>query len=168
MDESMTCSSLDPAWQAPCRQCEEHTEPSKYAYGEMRKASPQVNQWRASEKKPISKSMENFHTSFHPAGVWPHGFLDQACLYKQDMVKSRKRLSANHHPDRIIQRSLEAPLPLMSGAQYPVSQVAGQCDSKHKLFKNISLQFTIWDWIWLFWSINKKCSIFLRKFWSSH
>ncbi|XP_011617257.1 adapter protein CIKS isoform X3 [Takifugu rubripes] len=43
------------------------------------------------------------------------------------MVKSRKRLSSNHHQDRIIQRSLETPLPLMSGAQYPVSQQADCC-----------------------------------------
>lgn len=138
MDESMTSSSLDLAWQALCRQCKEHIEPSKCADGEMRKASPQVNQCGASERKSISKSMENFHTSFHPAGVWPHDFHDQAWSYKQDIMKSRKSLSLNHHQDRMIQRSLEIPLPLMSGAQYPVSQLAGQCDSKYKLFKNIS------------------------------
>lgn len=147
MDESMTSSSMDLAWPAPCRKCEEHTEPSKCACGGMSKASQQDDQWGPSERKPISTSVENFDTNFQTAGVWPHFFHGQAWSYQQDPMKSRNRLCSIHHKDRMVQESLEPPFPLMSEGPYPLSQLAGQSFTLHDLLTNR-----------LFWS--KKCYLF--------
>lgn len=112
MDESMTSSSLDLAWPPPCRQCQEHTESNK----------------RVERLRHVPKSTEAFHTNFHPAGVWSDVFHDQVWTYKHNLMQSRNRPFSHQHKDRMIQESLEAPLPLMSQAQYPASQLAGQCD----------------------------------------
>lgn len=128
MDESMTSSSLGLTWPPPCRQCKEHTESSKHDYGEMSEASPQVNQWRPCERKHFPKSMESSHTNLHSASRWPCVFHGQVWSFKQDMIESRKTSSSSHHQHRMMQESLEPPLPLMSETQYPVSQLAGQCD----------------------------------------
>lgn len=149
MDESMTSSSVDLAWPPPCRKCKEHTESSKCAYGEMSKASQQDNQWGPSDREPISKSIENFATNYQPAGIGPRVFNGQVWSYNQDPMKSRNRLSSNHHKDRMIQESLEPPLPLMSEAQYPLSQLAGQSFTVHNM-----LTYR------LFWSNSKKCYLF--------
>lgn len=112
MDESMTSSSLNLAWLPPCRQCQEHTDSSKC-----------VDKLRHNPK-----STEAFQTNFHPAGVWARGFDGQMLTYKHNVMASRNRPFSHQHKDRMIQESLEAPLPLLSEVQYPASQLAGQCD----------------------------------------
>lgn len=110
MDESMTSSSLNLAWPPPCRQCQEQTESSKCV----------------DSLRQIPKTAEAFHTNFRPAGIWPQGFHGQVWTYKHNVTASRSR--AFSQQGRMIQESLEAPLPLMSEVRYPASQLAGQCD----------------------------------------
>lgn len=106
MDESMTASSLDLAWPPPCRQCQDQSVSCIGA---------------------VPKSREALQTNLHPAVVGPHVFHSQVWTYQHNVVASKNRLFSHQLKDRMIQESLEAPLPLMSDVQCP-ALLAGQCD----------------------------------------
>lgn len=155
MDERMTSSGLDLAWPASCKQCSGHTETSKrpqeHDYEEVRGAEYSVGQWRLPEiqlqHEPRAAPQPCFilptqsrpSDPAHPAGVWPHGFREQASLYEQDlMVNHRGFAGPSDWPQRHSveeAESLDPPCSLKSEdiytqyvpSRYPAAHMPGQC-----------------------------------------
>nr|XP_020469749.1 adapter protein CIKS isoform X2 [Monopterus albus] len=160
VDESMTSSTLDLAWPSSCKQCSEHTDtnqrPQGHDYEPPGEAIHGVGQWRPPESQYQHESRAACHAAPehhfipsahsgqmnppHPAGVWCHGFRDQAALYELDFMANHSRSFAGPSywsQDSPVRETecLELPLPLQSDisytyyapSQYPAAGIPAQC-----------------------------------------